>query len=70
MEIWQHWIEVGDQNFKKQVLESLNLFLVKSGGYFWLIYFVFSFVLAEIQNLILVFLPISQLLQATWSGLV
>ena len=25
---------VGDKNFKNQVLESINLFLVKPGGYF------------------------------------
>ena len=46
-----------------------QFFLVKLGGYFWLVYFVFSLVLVGIQGLILVFLPISQLLQLTESSL-
>ena len=63
--IWQHWTKVGTKILKtiKKVLESISLLLVKPGGYFWLVYFVFSLVLAMIQDLILVFPPISQLLK-------
>ena len=70
MEIWQHWTEVGDYNFKNQLLETIKFCLVKIEGHFWLVYFVFSLILMGIQGFVLVFPPISQQLQATWLGLV
>lgn len=68
MEIGQHLTEEGDWSLKKQALQSFNLFLSKSRDEFRLFYFVFS--LLGVQDVILVFEPISQLLQAARSDLV
>ena len=70
MEIWHHWTWRRGPTFQKPSIRKYHFFLVKLGGYFWLVYFVFSLVLVGIQGLVLVFPPISQLLQATWSGLI
>ena len=68
------WVKhYGDLTVKnrRRGLRYCSFILVKPVGYFWLIYFVFSLVLAKLKDLILDFGFLSNLPAfATWSSLV
>ena len=62
-------LDVGDQHFRNQVLENI-IFFGQARRLFLTCLFCFLLGFGGIQGLVLVFPPISQLLQATWSGLI